>query len=269
MFERIKEDIQSVFHRDPAARNAFEVLTNYPGLHAIWLHRLSHKLWTARWLWLARCLSTFTRWLTGIEIHPGATLGRRFFIDHGMGVVIGETAESGNVVTLYHGVTRGGTSWKAGMRHPTLEDNVVVGAGAQVLGPITMGKGVKVGSNSVVVRDVPDGATVIGIPGRIVVEKAPQDKHKNGEREKIAKKYGFDAYAVATDNPDPIANAIGVMVDHVHLIDTKVEEMCKAINSMGGEVCGKSLPVLDLDTFADEELAKDIQHAQEAFDPHI
>jgi serine O-acetyltransferase len=269
MFERIKEDIQSVFHRDPAARNTFEVMTNYPGLHAIWLHRLSHKLWKAKWLWLARSLSTFTRWLTGIEIHPGAKLGRRFFIDHGMGVVIGETAEIGDDVTLYHGVTLGGTSWKAGKRHPTLEDNVVVGAGAQVLGPITMGKGVKVGSNSVVVRDVPDGATVIGIPGRVVVEKAPQDNHKNGEREKIAEKYGFDAYAVATDNPDPIANAIGVMVDHLHLIDTKVEEMCRAINSMGGEVCGKSLPVLDLDTFADEELAKDIQQAKDSFDPHI
>jgi serine O-acetyltransferase len=269
MFERMKEDVKSVFHRDPAARNTFEVVTNYPGLHAIWLHRLSHKLWLANWLWLGRSVSTFTRWLTGIEIHPGAKLGRRFFIDHGMGVVIGETAEIGDDVTLYHGVTLGGTSWKAGKRHPTLEDNVVVGAGAQVLGPITMGKGVKVGSNSVVVRDVPDGATVIGIPGRIVVEKPLQDNHKNGEREKIAKKYGFDAYAVATDNPDPIANAIGVMVDHVHLIDTKVEEMCKAINSMGGEVCGKSLPTLDLDTFADEELAKDIQHATESFDPHI
>ena len=154
-------------------------------------------------------------------------------------------------------------------RHPTLEDNVVVGAGAQVLGPITMGKGAKVGSNSVVVRDVPDGATVIGIPGRVVVERVPQDNLKNGERQKIAEKYGFDAYAVATDNPDPIANAIGVMVDHVHLIDTKVEEMCKAINSMGGEVCGKSLPTLDLDTFADAELAKDIQHAKDAFDPQI
>jgi serine O-acetyltransferase len=269
MFERIKEDIQSVFHRDPAARNTFEIITNYPGLHAIWLHRLSHKLWEANWLWLGRSVSTFARWLTGIEIHPGAKLGRRFFIDHGMGVVIGETAEIGDDVTLYHGVTLGGTSWKAGKRHPTLEDNVVVGAGAQVLGPITMGKGAKVGSNSVVVRDVPDGATVIGIPGRVVVERVPQDNLKNGERQKIAEKYGFDAYAVATDNPDPIANAIGVMVDHVHLIDTKVEEMCKAINSMGGEVCGKSLPTLDLDTFADAELAKDIQHAKDAFDPQI
>ncbi|MFT4937485.1 MAG: serine O-acetyltransferase [Paraglaciecola sp.] len=266
MFERVKEDIQSVFHRDPAARNTFEVLTNYPGLHAIWLHRLSHRLWLANWLWLGRSLSTFTRWLTGIEIHPGAKLGRRFFIDHGMGVVIGETAEIGDDVTIYHGVTLGGTSWKAGKRHPTLEDNVVIGAGAQVLGPITMGKGAKVGSNSVVVRDVPPGATVIGIPGRVVVEKKPTDNHKNGEREKIAEKYGFDAYAVATDNPDPVANAIGLMVDHVHLIDTKVEEMCKAINNMGGDVCGKSLPALDFD---DIELSSDIQQAKDSFDPHI
>jgi serine O-acetyltransferase len=265
----MKEDIQSVFHRDPAARNTFEILTNYPGLHAIWLHRVSHKLWKANWKWLARSMSTFSRWLTGIEIHPGARLGRRFFIDHGMGVVIGETAEIGNDVTLYHGVTLGGTSWATGKRHPTLEDNVVIGAGAKVLGPITMAEGVKVGSNSVVVRDVPAGATVIGIPGRIVVAQTQPAAPSNDEREKIAEKYGFDAYAVATDNPDPIAHAIGVMVDHVHLIDTKVEEMCKAINSMGGEVCGKSLPSLELEDFSDNELVKDIQKAKEAFDPHI
>lgn len=134
MFERIKDDINGVFHRDPAARNTFEVLTNYPGLHAIWIHRISHRLWKADFKWLARSLSTFSRWLTGIEIHPGATLGRRFFIDHGMGVVIGETAEIGDDVTLYHGVTLGGTSWQAGKRHPTLANNVVIGAGAKVLG---------------------------------------------------------------------------------------------------------------------------------------
>ncbi|MEP2651343.1 MAG: serine O-acetyltransferase [Paraglaciecola sp.] len=269
MFSRMKEDVQSVFHRDPAARTTFEVLTNYPGLHAIWLHRFGHRLWKANWKWLARSVSTFSRWLTGIEIHPGATLGRRFFIDHGMGVVIGETAEIGNDVTLYHGVTLGGTSWNAGKRHPTLEDNVVVGAGAKVLGPITMHKGAKVGSNSVVVRDVPENATVIGIPGRVVVSQKKPAPPNQDEREKIAQKYGFDAYAVATDNPDPVAQAIGVMVDHVHLIDTKVEEMCKAINKMGGDVCGKSLPSLEINSFSDDEMAKDIKKACDAFDPQI
>jgi serine O-acetyltransferase len=274
MFERIKEDIQSVYHRDPAARNTFEILTNYPGLHAIWIHRLSHKLWRAKWLWLARSISTFSRWLTGVEIHPGAKLGRRFFIDHGMGVVIGETAEIGDDVTLYHGVTLGGTSWSAGKRHPTLKNNVVIGAGAKILGPITMGEGAKVGSNSVVVKDVPDGATVIGIPGRIVMfkeqaQQSEKNQEKYQQRDKIARKYGFDAYAVAPDNPDPVANAIGVMLDHMHLIDTKVDDMCKAINGMGGNVCGKSLPPIELDTLADVELAKDIKKAKEGFDPNI
>lgn len=269
MFERIKEDIQSVFHRDPAARTKFEVLTNYPGLHAIWFHRLSHKLWKANWKWLARSMSTFSRWLTGIEIHPGATLGRRFFIDHGMGVVIGETAEIGDDVTIYHGVTLGGTTWLAGKRHPTLMDNVVIGAGAKVLGPITMHKGAKIGSNSVVVKDAPENSTVIGIPGRIVMQKKPADDDKHEQRDKIAKKYGFDAYAVAPDNPDPVASAIGVMIDHVHLIDTKVEEMCKAINAMGGEVCGESLPSFSVDDFQDLDLAEDIKKSKEAFDPSI
>ena len=269
MFETIKEDIKSVFHRDPAARNTFEVLTNYPGLHAIWVHRLSHRLWTANWKWLARTISSLSRWITGIEIHPGARLGRRVFIDHGMGVVIGETAEIGDDVTLYHGVTLGGTSWNAGKRHPTLENNVVVGAGAQVLGPIIVRKGAKVGSNSVVVKEVPEGATVVGIPGRIVMQKEETSEEKHQQREKVAKKYGFDAYAVSPDNPDPVANAIGVMLDHVHLIDTKVEEMCKAINKMGGDVCGKSLPTLEIEDLHDPGMARDIQKAKDAFDPTI
>lgn len=269
MFERIKEDIQSVFHRDPAARNTFEVLTNYPGLHAIWFHRLSNKLWRNNWRWLARSISTFSRWLTGVEIHPGATLGKRFFIDHGMGVVIGETAEIGNDVTLYHGVTLGGTSWNGGKRHPTLEDNVVVGAGAKVLGPITIGKGAKVGSNSVVVKDVPDDATVVGIPGRIVADKKDQSQPSN--RDRIARKFGFDAYAVSADNPDPVANAIGRMLDHVHLMDTKMDDMCKAINKMGGDVCEQALPELELEEFAEAEIkAKDErEQAHERFDPNI
>ncbi|WP_416305407.1 serine O-acetyltransferase [Neptunicella sp. SCSIO 80796] len=269
MFERIKEDIASVFNRDPAARNTLEVLTNYPGLHAIWMHRVAHRLWKAKWCWLARSLSTFNRWITGIEIHPGATIGRRFFIDHGMGVVIGETAEIGDDVTLYHGVTLGGTSWNGGKRHPTLKNNVVIGAGAKVLGPITIGRGGKVGSNSVVVKDVPDDATVIGIPGRIVSNV--QDKTKTNKREQIARQYGFDAYAVSPDNPDPVANAIGTMLDHVHLIDTKVADMCKAINDMGGHVCDKSLPSLKLEEFSEAESAASElrKNKAESFDPGI
>ncbi|WP_218395999.1 serine O-acetyltransferase [Alteromonas lipotrueae] len=274
MFSRIKDDIQGVFHRDPAARNTFEVLTNYPGLHAVWLHRVSHKLWKANWKWLARSLSTFNRWLTGIEIHPGATLGRRVFIDHGMGVVIGETAEVGDDVTLYHGVTLGGTSWTPGKRHPTLEKGAVVGAGAKVLGPITIGENAKVGSNSVVVKDIPAGATAVGIPGRIIISKQQSDAAQvNPNRNKIAEKYGFDAYAVAPDNPDPVANAMGIMLEHMHQMDTKVEEMCKVIQSLGGDVCTDNLHNISAQDFADTgiEFADEskAKAGQEAFDPAI
>ncbi|VEL97839.1 serine O-acetyltransferase [Alteromonas sp. 76-1] len=274
MFSRIKDDIQGVFHRDPAARNTFEVLTNYPGLHAVWLHRVSHKLWKANWKWLARSLSTFNRWLTGIEIHPGATLGRRVFIDHGMGVVIGETAEVGDDVTLYHGVTLGGTSWTPGKRHPTLEKGAVVGAGAKVLGPITIGENAKVGSNSVVVKDIPAGATAVGIPGRIIISKQQSDAVQlNPNRNKIAEKYGFDAYAVAPDNPDPVANAMGIMLEHMHQMDTKVEEMCKVIQSLGGDVCTDNLHNISAQDFADTgiEFADEskAKAGQEAFDPTI
>ncbi|WP_026377228.1 serine O-acetyltransferase [Aestuariibacter salexigens] len=272
MFTRIREDIKSVFDRDPAARNSFEVLTSYPGLHAIWLHRLSHKFWRWGLKWLARMLSTFGRWTTGIEIHPGAQIGRRFFIDHGMGVVIGETAEIGDDVTLYHGVTLGGTSWQAGKRHPTLKNKVVIGAGAKILGPITIGEGAKVGSNSVVVKDVPDGATAVGIPGRVVLNKATEQDGKREHRESIARQYGFDAYAVAPDNPDPVANAIGVMLEHVHKMDLKVEELCGAVQELGGDVCGKSIKALDIEDFKDTGLSPIIQqmnHKDESFDPHI
>jgi len=269
MFSRVKEDINSVFDRDPAARNAFEVLTNYPGLHAIWFHRISHKLWKREWLWLARSLSTFSRWLTGIEIHPGATIGRRFFIDHGMGIVIGGTAEIGDDVTLYQGVTLGGTSWKAGKRHPTLKDNVVIGAGAKVLGPITIGNGGKVGSNSVVVKDVPDNATAVGIPGKIVSANGKSSKDK--AREAAAKKFGFDAYAVAEDNPDPVAKAIGRLLDHMHLMDGKVSDLCKEVNTLGGNVCQEALPELRVGEFAEDEkaAAKRRESIVESFDPEI
>lgn len=269
MFTRISEDIDSVFARDPAARNKWEVFFHYPGLHALWFHRISHKLWLWELKWLARFVSNISRFITGIEIHPGASFGRRVFIDHGMGVVIGETAVVGDDVTLYHGVTLGGTSWKAGKRHPTLGNNVVIGAGAKILGPIEIGENARVGSNSVVVKDVPKGATCIGVPGRIILP-AKNVKQTNGKRNEIAKKYGFDAYAIADDNPDPVANALGVMLEHVHLMDNKVEEMCKVIQLLGGDVCSDSIPKLYAEDFANTGISPTVKKAaEEAFDPKI
>src|SRR5512142_2131482 len=174
MFATLRNDIRVVFERDPAARTLLEVLFNYPGLHAVWGHRISHWLWIHGFKFLGRWVSQWFRGFTGIEIHPGATIGPGFFIDHGMGVVIGETAEVGANVTLYHGVTLGGTSWKKGKRHPTLEDDVVVGAGAKILGPIRIGARTRVGANAVVVKDVPQDSVVVGVPGRIT--------HRHGER---------------------------------------------------------------------------------------
>src|SRR4249920_3547741 len=189
MLDGIREDIRCVFERDPAARTAWEVITCYPGFHARLFHRLSHRLWLWNLKWLARFISHIARWLTGIEIHPGAIIGRRFFIDHGMGVVIGETAEIGDDVTLYHGVTLGGTSWNKGKRHPTLGNGVVAGAGAKMLGPIHVGDSAKIGSNAVVVRDVPAGATAVGTPARVVTA---DDRER---REAQATKIGFSQYA--------------------------------------------------------------------------
>lgn len=230
MFDRLREDIQSVFDRDPAARNTFEVLTTYPGLHALMVHRLAHGLWRRDLKWLGRAVSNLARWLTGIEIHPGATIGRRFFIDHGMGVVIGETAVIGDDCTLYHGVTLGGTSWEKGKRHPTLGNDVVVGAGAKVLGPIDIGDGARIGSNAVVVKPVPSNATVVGIPGRLVERRTVKD---TAHREKLARKMGFDAYGATEDAPDPVANAINCMLDHVHVLESKMSSMCEVLKSMG------------------------------------
>ena len=224
MFDQVREDIRSVFHRDPAARNTLEVLLNYPGLHAVLFHRLAHWLWTRNFKQLARLLSTFSRWLTGIEIHPGAKIGRRFFIDHGMGVVIGETAEIGDDVTLYHGVTLGGTSWSKGKRHPTLEDGVVVGAGAKVLGPFAVHKNAKIGSNSVVTKEVPEGATAVGIPGRVISHPLTE---KEKTRQEMAEKIGFQAYGVSNDMPDPVAEAIHLLLDHMHAVDNKLDRVCK------------------------------------------
>ncbi|MFT5987560.1 MAG: serine O-acetyltransferase [Marinobacter psychrophilus] len=246
MFRRLREDISSVFHRDPAARNTFEVLTNYPGLHALLLHRVAHWLWGVGLKWLARTLSTLTRWFTGIEIHPGATIGRRFFIDHGMGVVIGETTIIGDDVTLYQGVTLGGTSWNRGKRHPTIGDGVVVGAGAKILGPFEVGAGAKVGSNSVVTKAVPAGATVVGIPGR-VIEKDKDER--SSRRREMEERMGFDAYGVTEEMPDPLARAMRSLLDHMHAVDDRMEIMCKALRKVSADYPNGDLPVLSEDDF--------------------
>ncbi len=230
MFERLKEDIACVFERDPAARTSFEVFTIYPGLHAVLAHRLAHRLWRYDLKWLARALSNLARLFTGIEIHPGAVIGRRFFIDHGMGVVIGETAVIGDDCTLYHGVTLGGTTWQKGKRHPTLGRDVVVGAGAKVLGPIEIGDGARIGSNAVVVKSVPPGATAVGVPGRII---EPAKDAATQRRADTAKRIGFDAYGATRDAPDPVANAINRMLDHIHHMDQRMEAMSMALETRG------------------------------------
>jgi serine O-acetyltransferase len=226
MFSHLKEDINCVFDRDPSARNTFEVLTTYPGIHAIIFYRLSHRLWLWEWKWLARFISHLARFLTGIEIHPGAAIGNRFFIDHGMGVVIGETAVIGDDCTLYHGVTLGGTTWQKGKRHPTLGNNVVVGAGAKVLGPILIGDGARIGSNAVVVKPVPENATAIGIPAKIIeIQKDTLEQR----RQATAKKIGFDAYGTSNDMPDPVLTAINQILDHLHAVDHRMDRMCEIL----------------------------------------
>ena len=228
MFNSIREDIQVVFDRDPAARSAVEILLTYPGLHAILFHRINHWFWERKLFLLARVGSHLARFLTGVEIHPGATIGRRFFIDHGMGIVIGETAEIGDDCSIYHGVTLGGTTWNKGKRHPTLKAGVIIGAGAKVLGPLTLGENARVGSNAVVVKDVPAGATVVGIPGHIIAKKSPEEEQE-AKRAAMAKKIGFDAYGTTKDMPDPIENAIKSMLDHMHRVDEELEKLKKDI----------------------------------------
>ena len=230
MFSKIKEEVSVVFDRDPAARTVFEVVTTYPGFHAIMIHRLAHRVWGAGFKWLGRFISYMARWLTGIEIHPGAHIGRRVFIDHGMGVVIGETAEVGDDCTLYHGVTLGGTSWNKGKRHPTLLAGVVVGAGAKILGPITIGAGARIGSNAVVVKDVPDNATAVGIPARIIDSAA--EKQRNQQAEKL----GFSAYAISVDMDDPVVKAIHGLIDHSANIDRRLELILAQLNKMGADM---------------------------------
>jgi serine O-acetyltransferase len=243
MLARLKEDIACVFERDPAAQSVLEVITAYPGVHAILIHRFSHRCWQMGLRWLGRFIAHIGRWLTGIEIHPGAEIGRRFFIDHGMGVVIGETAVIGDDCTLYHGVTLGGTSWNKGKRHPTLHNGVMVGAGAKILGPIEIGANARVGSNSVVLKSVAANSTVVGIPGRVITQKAPES---NTDRDKIAYKMGFDPYGATADMPDPVANAINHMLDHIHLLDQHVECMRKVLQDAGLACPEQSMPELDV-----------------------
>ncbi|MBM95234.1 MAG: serine O-acetyltransferase [Oceanospirillaceae bacterium] len=257
MIRQLREDIACVFDRDPAARNTFEVMTTYPGVHAILHYRIANWLWCRGFKWLSRFLSAASRWFTGIEIHPGATIGQRFFIDHGMGVVIGETAEIGDDCTLYHGVTLGGTSWNKGKRHPTLMNGVVVGAGAKVLGPIVVGENARIGSNAVVTKEVPSGATVVGIPGRIVRLAEGSGEMSDGAR-KMAEKLGFDAYGITDGMPDPIARSIHHMFDHMHAVDNKIDAMCDSMREAGLRTCDDALPELEREEFVSlEDLEKE------------
>lgn len=217
----IREDIGCVRQRDPAARSQFETLLTYPGIHAVIWYRIAGRLWQRGWRFPARLLSWFGRFLTNVDIHPGARIGRRFFIDHGAGVVIGETAEVGNDVTLYHGVTLGGTSWSPGKRHPTLEDRVVVGAGAKILGPISIGAGSRVGANSVVIENTPPDVTVVGIPARVV---RPQLSHR-----RVVGRIDLDHHLM----PDPVGDAIEVLLDRVEFLEARLTHMQKRLRDAG------------------------------------
>jgi len=219
MFKTIREDVQSVLDRDPAARNAFEVMLCYPGLHAVWTHRITHKLWKSGFKLLARWLSQIARSLTGIEIHPGATIGHNFFIDHGMGVVIGETAEIGDNVTLYHGVTLGGTSLNKIKRHPTIEDHVVIGAGAKVLGDIIIGAHSRIGANAVVVKPSPPNSVIIGVPGQIVVRS--QDKLTSNKPDL---EHGL--------LPDTIGETLFALVAHVEKLEKRLDGHASVVPAM-------------------------------------
>lgn len=243
MFSRLREDIRSIRERDPAAQSWWEVVTCYPGLHAVWWHRLSHALWNLGLRWLARAVSNLARWLTLIEIHPAARIGRRVFIDHGAGVVIGQTAEVGDDCTIYQGVTLGGTSLERdAKRHPTLERGVVVGAGAKVLGPFTVGEGAHIGSNAVVIRAVPAGATAVGIPARLI----------GGEGDAS----GFRAYGVGPDMPDPVANAFTAVAAHIQELDARVVELCRVLHRIDAQVPELKLSALELPDFCAEAAAQ-------------
>ncbi len=219
LWAQLKEDVSCVLARDPAARSRFEVWTIYPGVQAVALHRVAHALWISGWRYLPRWLSFVARWFTNIDIHPGARIGRRFFIDHGAGVVIGETAEVGDDVTLYHGVTLGGTTWTPGKRHPTLGDGVVVGAGAKILGPITIGTRARVAANSVVIDNVPDAATVVGIPGRVVVRKPTAIATSKVAADKQGMAIDLSHHLI----PDPVGKAIACLLDRIGELETEIK----------------------------------------------
>jgi len=210
VLQLIREDVACVFQRDPAARTRIEIITTYPGVHAIFLYRIANRMWRRDWRYLARLVSYIARIWTSIDIHPGATIGHRFFIDHGSGVVIGETAEVGDDVTLYHGVTLGGVSWNKGKRHPTLGDRVVVGAGAKILGPITIGANARVGANSVVISPVPEGRTVVGIPGKVVQSRGTASTSSYG--------IDLDHHLI----PDPVAEAVSCLLERIRLLEQAV-----------------------------------------------
>jgi serine O-acetyltransferase len=220
MFSGLREDIRTIFKRDPAARTVAEVLFSYPGFHAVIIHRVAHRLWRSRMYFLGRFASHMGRFLTGIEIHPGAKIGRAFFIDHGMGVVIGETAEVGDNVTLYHGVTLGGTTWQKGKRHPTIGSNVVIGAGAKVLGPVHIGANTRIGANSVVLNDIPPNSIVVGIPGKVVFRV-------EGEK-RIALDKEF--------MPDPQGRAIASLLERVGELESRLNHIEEAEEKRGVDV---------------------------------
>ena len=263
MFSKIREDIAVVFERDPAARHTLEVLTSYPGVHAVLFHRGSHWLWNFGLKWLARFIAHLSRWFTGIEIHPGAKIGRRFFIDHGMGVVIGETAEIGDDCTLYHGVTLGGTSWQKGKRHPTLRNGVVVGAGAKILGPIVVEDNARVGSNSVVVKPVKEGVTMVGIPAYEV--GSVEYNRANGK----LPEQQFDAYGQQTSEQDPIGTAIGRLCDQLQTMAKHNQDLLKTLEAAGINTSELTPPAIktdciELQNFASAVVTPDSSTASES-----
>ncbi len=242
MLSRLREDIQAIRDRDPAARSAWEVVTCYPGLHALWMHRIANWCWTHGMHWPGRFVSHLARFLTGIEIHPGAVIGRRVFMDHGMGIVIGETAQIGDDCTIYQGVTLGGTSLAKGTkRHPTLGRGVIVGAGAQVLGNFTVGDGARVGSNAVVVKEVPPDSTAVGNPARILHQEA------DAQREKAANQMGFSAYGISGSGDDPLIKALHGLIDHAAAQQCEIEALKAALRRQGIKLDGSQEPAAPVD----------------------